>query len=559
MTNKRLHFTKLFSLIFLGLASFLSVSGKQVSNNVVEDVEQVSFTLENSLVYRYLQHSNTVYGNDIGRIGTSVLCYWLLGEDVSPYMNEVPKSEGLPMWAEQCAPVVLPSITGGSLLISRTPNFENFITISSESDSVNIYNLIPQTVYWYKIMSPEDQMLTNGIFKTQGHLRMIKTEKVLNVRDIGGWKCDGGRLAYGKIFRGATLEGINNVGPVEEVDIEELVTNVGIGSEVDLRKDASISSSPLGVNVEYKKFIIDGYMYLMENINPGSTINSGNYYEIFATFVEYIIGNMKSNKGTYIHCKWGADRTGTVIAILEALCGVSEADIVKDWELTSFNAAGYEKYINIQDYYYYTNSKGEFVAKPTELRAMMEYLYNNYGGSSGTNVKEQVIAWLKDKVYCDLPDKGESIIQEIRNLLIEPERLSPVIIKDLSYETGFDYYSCTYDSTTYWESNVYQLVNPTEDSVSESDYISTTDYVLCKGYSKLLLNVVGENIAAFYDEDKKYIGGLKDASIAEAYTKETVLFDYREYDIPSNAVYVKFNMEMYSGWTAVLSEGSILK
>ena len=39
---------------------------------------------------------------------------------------------------------------------------------------------------------------------------------------------------------------------------------------------------------------------------------------------------------TYIHCAGGADRTGSLIYILEALCGVDEADMDIDYELTSF-------------------------------------------------------------------------------------------------------------------------------------------------------------------------------------------------------------------------------
>jgi len=543
-----------------GLLSYCPAFGAQVTLSSTDEVETVGYSLENSLVSRYLQHADVAYSDGIGRSGTSILCYWLLGEEVSPYMYEVPESGGLPLWAEQCAPITLPAVEGGSVVVSTTPTFENYLSISVESDSVSIYNLIPQKVYWYRVLNSDKKILSNGIFKTQGYLRMIKTEKVLNVRDIGGWECDGGRLAYGKIFRGATLEGITSkIGPVEQEDINELVTNLGILSEVDLRDEATTTSSPLGSSVDYNNIVIEDYMYLMENIKPGYAVNTGTYYEAFATFIDCIVSNIKAGKGTYVHCKWGADRTGTVIAIIEALCGVSEVDIVQDWELTSFNAASYRKYINVQDYYSYKNSSGQTVTAPTELRAVFEYLYDNYGGASGASIKEQVVAWLQDKVYSNLSDKGASIIEELRALLIEEEKTSPKIIKDLSKEIGEDVYSCTVDSTTYWSSKVNQYVNPTTGVITESDVFSTTGYVLCENYTKLLVNVVGENIAAFYDENLKFIGGIKDSSVTSSFGSETILFENKEYDIPSGAKYVKLNMSKYSGLTVVLSEESLLE
>ena len=169
------------------------------------------------------------------------------------------------------------------------------------------------------------------------------------MRDIGGWKCDGGRLAYGKIYRGGTLQGVTSkIGPVDETDIEELVNNIGIRSEFDLRLGTGLSSSPLGSNVEYNNIAIMDYLELMQNIKSNGYINSGTYYSDLAKIIDRLIVDLKSDKSAYIHCLMGADRTGTLIALIEALCGVSEADIVKDWELTSFTAVGYRKYINIQ-------------------------------------------------------------------------------------------------------------------------------------------------------------------------------------------------------------------
>ena len=47
-----------------------------------------------------------------------------------------------------------------------------------------------------------------------------------------------------------------------------------------------------------------------------------------------------------MHCWGGADRTGTVAFILEGLCGVSEADLAIDYELTSFTMFGLRTRVN---------------------------------------------------------------------------------------------------------------------------------------------------------------------------------------------------------------------
>jgi hypothetical protein len=518
-----------------------------------EKARTVSFPMENDLVNRYLQHADIAYGDGIGRSGISVLCYWILGEDVSPYMLEVPESGGLPDWCEQCAPVKIPAEKGNTVLVSATPSFEKYLSVSSVSDTAFIYNLVPQTIYWYRIMSADDKVLSDGIFKTQGYLRMIKAEKVTNVRDIGGWKCDGGRLAYEKIYRGATLQGFTDqIGPVDETDIKEFVDNLGIKSEFDLREGLKHNSSPLGSNVEFNNIGIRDYMCLMQNIKSGSYINSGNYYSAVENIIDRLISDLKSGKGTYFHCLMGADRTGTIIALIEALCGVSEADIVKDWELTSFGAVGYRKYINEQGTYRYKNSKGKTVYAPDEMRAVFDYLYNNYGGAEGASLKEQVTRWFQDKIFSSRSDKGASVINELRSLLIAPEAKSPVIIKDLSNEIGTYNYSVTTESTSYFSSKDSKYVVPTTGKTADNDAFSSTDYISCSGYSYLLLNASTAKVGAFYDANKKYLSSIEDATISNNSTG-TVLFGYKQYSIPAKAAYVKLNMPKYCDWEAVLS------
>ena len=534
------------------MSAFMPLKAQTASS--FEKAEIVSFPMENYLVNQYLQHADIVYGDGIGREGISILCYWLLDYEERHFLQEVPESGGRPKWAEQCAPIKIPAENGCSVLVSTTPNFEKCLSVLSESDSALIYNLIPQTVYWYRVLSADNKVLSDGIFKTQNYLRMIKTEKVINVRDIGGWKCDGGRLAYGKIYRGGTLQGVTSkYGPVGETDIKELVNNLGIGSEFDLRQGTGLGSSPLGSKVKYNNIAILEYMELMQNIKSNGYVNSGTYYFDLAKIMDTLVADLKSGKSAYVHCLMGADRTGTLISLIEALCGVSEADIVKDWELTSFAAVGYHKYINVQSEYKYKNSNGETVRAPGELRAVFDYLYDNFGGAEGASLKEQVTRWFQDKIFSSRSDKGASVINELRSLLIAPEAKSPVIIKDLSNEIGTYNYSVTTESTSYFDSQDSKYVVPTTGKTADDDAISCTDFISCSGFSYLLLNARNVQIGAFYDANKKYLGSIEDATVSNN-SSGTVLFGYKQYSIPAKAAYVKLNMPKYCDWTAVLSE-----
>lgn len=551
MIAKKILFATFSLAIAMGLVSF---------SPGTDDADQVGFNLENSVVSAYLEDADAQYSDGIGRSGVSRLNYKVLGSTVSPYLKQVEETCSYPNWAEQPAGVTLPTDGGATVIVSDGPLFSSKLEFAADGDSTSIYNLVPQTVYWYKVLDSSGKEISNGIFKTLGKVRMIKSEKVLNVRDIGGWACDNGHLAYGKIFRSATLDGSeSSAGAVDEDDIEIFTNIVGVDAELDLR-GTSLGSSPLGSNVAYYNYAINHYMYLMTNTYySSSSVLTGSYPSKILSCLKLLISNMQNDKSTVVHCTWGADRTGMLMMIVEALCGVSEADLVKEWELTSFNGVLYRKYIDRAELSYYYKSGSSVLKTHAEMRAVFQYLYDNYGGASGASIKEQVTAWLEDTAFSSLSDKGASIIEALRDELIVSDVKSPTIVKDLSKETGNDQYSVTYESTSISSSNTYKFASPTTGVMSESDAFSATGYISCSGYNYLLVNVASENIAAFYDKNKNFISGVQDTSITNTYGDDTVLFENRQYSIPSNAVYVKFNMEKYSGWTAVLSEESLLK
>lgn len=60
--------------------------------------------------------------------------------------------------------------------------------------------------------------------------------------------------------------------------------------------------------------------------------NSGNIKKIFDPLFDYVI----AGHPTYFHCSAGADRTGVVAFLCEAVLGMSQSDMDKEYELTCF-------------------------------------------------------------------------------------------------------------------------------------------------------------------------------------------------------------------------------
>lgn len=176
----------------------------------------------------------------------------------------------------------------------------------------------------YANESADHEIVKVGKVFPTGQLRQIKTIAsnpylgATNVRDIGGWACDGGTVKYGKLFRG---------GQPQEIDIPILVDQLGIRHDFNLvgraeaAEDGYDVRSPLGVN----NHVYDDYCWY--SISKTALIKQ--------TLTD-IIDVVNKKEIPYIHCFAGADRTGTMLCLIEGLLGMGRSDIDKDYELTTF-------------------------------------------------------------------------------------------------------------------------------------------------------------------------------------------------------------------------------
>lgn len=199
-----------------------------------------------------------------------------------------------------------------------------------------ITNLTPNTVCpWWNLVDGNIEQC--GTVKPTGQVRMIKLGNIRNVRDFGGWACDGGTVKYGKLFRGGTLydetQGVNVSLTAEE---KEMCRNLlGIQHELDFRGSGETVGqvgSALGEDIQYTNITIGG---ITSNYALIADLE-GQYVDEIKAILLSIFESAKYNRPTYIHCTFGSDRTGAVAFIINGLLGVSQSDLDKDYELTSF-------------------------------------------------------------------------------------------------------------------------------------------------------------------------------------------------------------------------------
>lgn len=199
-----------------------------------------------------------------------------------------------------------------------------------------IYNLLPNKTYYYKvthILSNGSLVeAKNGSFTTSSESwRLLYIDGTQNVRDLGGWiGLNGKKVKYGKIIRGAAL----NDSSLPEL----LLTGKGrrslgeLAIQAELNLGAIDTETSIAANCVYKKI---GYT------NYAIAFTDEAYRAQFKEVLEWIVEQLTASKPIYMHCQGGCDRTGTLSFQLLGLLGVSESDLAKEYELSSFSNIGF--------------------------------------------------------------------------------------------------------------------------------------------------------------------------------------------------------------------------
>ena len=260
-----------------------------------------------------------------------------------------------------------------TLYLADNENFDNATSyvIPGLLGEIEIYNLMPSTTYYWKVEGDKAGDTSDASSFTTENIpvRLIYAEGTSNVRDAGGWSAGSTSVNYGKIYRGNQLNGYGNWGDnkLTEEGLKTFKDDLKIRTEIDLRTqnkdDANQTTNYVDATFPYYKCTIGQYTDIFEDSvwnalpNDGNTESGTMENKNDARRLSYATGNAirnenamkrslktvfevladESNYPVYIHCNAGADRTGTAVFLINGLLGVSEADLIRDYELTSFS------------------------------------------------------------------------------------------------------------------------------------------------------------------------------------------------------------------------------
>ncbi len=251
------------------------------------------------------------------------------------------------------------------LKLSEYENMENSVEYTSTTESISIYNLKLDTTYYWTVEAGDAISAVSTFTTDSTPPRNLYVDGITNVRDLGGWECENGKKTkQGLIFRCGRL----NESSSETVNVEitesgkkTMLEDFGIKSEIDVRKTSdgetgAITSSPLGDSVTY-------YSCPMEW--EGNTFLD-NKEELLKVFE---ILSKEENYPLIFHCNIGTDRTGMIAFLVNALLGVPEESLFRDYLFSNFGKIGGTRKIDLmKDSGYYQAiqaSKGDTLSEKT--------------------------------------------------------------------------------------------------------------------------------------------------------------------------------------------------
>lgn len=224
-------------------------------------------------------------------------------------------------------------IDGYTLEIAAKPDYSDagIVTLKADAVSYGMKFLLRDTTYYLRLTTTGQDVLCAETSFTTAYTgpRFLDVGGLYhNCRDLGGYRVGDRVTAYDRIIRGSSPDNCSDAGSntLTREGKEFLTNTIGVRTQLDLRGT--------GENCNRTKSSFKGANYVHIPLTAYapcfSAAQAELYREAFLLFVD------PDNYPIYFHCVGGADRTGTLSALLLALAGVSEDEIVQDYVVTSF-------------------------------------------------------------------------------------------------------------------------------------------------------------------------------------------------------------------------------
>ena len=198
-------------------------------------------------------------------------------------------------------------------------------TVPARAGEGELTNLRIGTRYQWQVRVG-DALSPVGSFVTDPTApRMLRVEGISNVRDFGGFACEGGRVKQGMIYRTSEMDRHVAIEP----EGRETMYALGMKTDLDIRGAGEEPHPVLDLErVAYVNIPLAAY----------DAVFTPEQMECYRR--TYLLLTRPSVYPLFIHCWGGIDRTGTWLYILGALLGMSEENLGLDYEMSSFSRWG---------------------------------------------------------------------------------------------------------------------------------------------------------------------------------------------------------------------------
>ena len=224
-------------------------------------------------------------------------------------------------------------------------NFAGAQTYTTANKYYDLWNAELGETYYYKAATSEAGLASAEAKNLQVSdlaPRVIKVSDVLNFRDVGGWSSslvENGKIKQGLYYRcaqlnpGASHQSSSNI----TADGIKAIQELGIKLDIDMRDSGDVPSKSPANTTEWpveilKASVASGTENYRFNANDRSNAIKPAYQNIFKALAQC------DTNPALLHCTYGADRTGIVTFFLEALLGMSQNNMTKDYAWTNFTA-----------------------------------------------------------------------------------------------------------------------------------------------------------------------------------------------------------------------------
>lgn len=201
-----------------------------------------------------------------------------------------------------------------------------------DGDGLELFNLYSHTLYFYTINDGDVYS-----FSTAKGIRNLYIDGLTNARDVGGYEIPGGYSNQGLLYRTSKLtQDYTGEQLITESGIETL-KELGIKTELDLRVNSENSKGIETASIT--KCVIEGVNYINIPMSSDGNILTSTFNKKALPKIFEVLGN-EENYPILFHCSIGTDRTGLISFLVNALSGVGEKDLYRDYSFSNFGNIG---------------------------------------------------------------------------------------------------------------------------------------------------------------------------------------------------------------------------